>query len=140
MSNKNSKKKSSFLTLFSKKNKNIKQINEEKFDDNDDEIGYDDNSKTVELANIKQKQDFINNSQKNHSNSMLNDLSLGELTALEKELEFKYSFNSYNIINVERRNNFLYVKCELINHSSSNKQTVVEKIPYKEIKINWTID
>lgn len=140
MSNKNSKKKSSFLTLFSKKNKNIKETKEEKFDDSDDEIGYDDNSKSIELANIKQKQDFINNSQKNHSNSLLNDLSLGELTALEKELEFKYSFNSYNIINVERRNNFLYIKCELINHSSSNKQTVVEKIPYKEIKINWTID
>lgn len=122
----------SFFAKFSKSKKEIDNKNTIKEEDND-------NGESIYLEkNDKQKMDYIENKDSTLSNDILNDLSLSELSFLERELSFKYDIDDYKVIKVNRENNTLKVECEIID-VQGNKKNVIETIRYKEIKDSFQI-
>lgn len=93
----------------------------------------------ISLINEKQKMDFVKNKDNEVNNiDLLKDLSLSELSFLERELSFKYDILDYKILHIERNNEFLKVDCE-ITDIQNQKGIITEKIAYKEIKEDFSI-
>lgn len=126
--NKNNK----FKNFFSKFKTKEKEQNDVEEETNDTDYTTGDMS---ELVNEKQKQDLANNVADN--SKMLNDLSLHELELLEKELDFKYDFDDYNILAIQRNKEFVDVKCELVNIATMDKKIVNQRIQCKAVKDDW---
>lgn len=131
------KNKFNIFSIFSKKNKDDIVVN-----DNNNEVeeeleldtDYTEGSMD-ELVNEEQKKQLATKEASDNLD-LLKSLSLHELEMLEKELEFKYDFSDYTVLNVNRTDKFIVVQCQLTT-MHNEKQNVIEKIECKQVKDDW---